>query len=85
MPSNPKISFAQITDVPALVSLINSAYRGDGSKKGWTFETDLFDGLRIDEKTLTELLSDKNAVILKYTNSNDITGCVYLQKQKAQS
>ena len=33
-------------DIPALVSLVESAYRGDASKQGWTTEADLLDGRR---------------------------------------
>src|SRR5215813_7496585 len=79
------ISIASENDMPKLVSLINSAYRGEGSEKGWTSEAELFDGVRTDAITLTELLSHKNAVILKYTNDEGaIVGCVYLQKQQTQ-
>jgi hypothetical protein len=33
-----------LTDVPELTLLINSAYRGESSKKGWTTEANLIDG-----------------------------------------
>jgi ribosomal protein S18 acetylase RimI-like enzyme len=33
-------------DTPALVSLVESAYRGDASKQGWTTEADMFEGRR---------------------------------------
>ena len=35
-------------DIPALVALVTSAYRGDVSKQGWTTEADMLDGQRID-------------------------------------
>lgn len=73
---------ATLTDVPELVVLINSAYRGESSKKGWTTEANLIGGQRIDDEGLTEQMSDPDATILKYTNPNgQITGCVYLQKR----
>jgi hypothetical protein len=37
---------ATIEDAGALVALVNSAYRGDSSKAGWTTEADLLDGQR---------------------------------------
>lgn len=40
------------TDVPALVALVTSAYRGDVSKQGWTTEADMLDGQRIDPDVL---------------------------------
>ena len=44
------ISFrpAILQDVIALNTLVNSAYRGDSSKIGWTTEADLLDGQRVD-------------------------------------
>lgn len=78
------VSIAITNDIPALVELINSAYRGEGSKKGWTTEAYLIKGdLRTDETSLVALLENKNAVMLKYVSVDDsIIGCVYLQKQE---
>lgn len=78
------ISNATIEDVTELVSLINSAYRGDASKKGWTTEADLLVGaMRTDISMLTELMSNPNATILKITNGeNKIVGSVFLDKQE---
>jgi ribosomal protein S18 acetylase RimI-like enzyme len=71
-----------LNDVPELTLLINSAYRGESSKKGWTTEANLIDGQRIDEASLTDLMEDPDAIILKHTDDNgSITGCVYLQKR----
>ena len=73
---------AILTDVPELVVLINSAYRGESSKKGWTTEANLIGGQRIDNEGLAEQMNDPDATILKYTNHDgQITGCVYLQKR----
>lgn len=33
-------------DTPALVALVESAYRGDASKQGWTTEADMLEGRR---------------------------------------
>ncbi len=69
-------------DIPALVTLINSAYRGESSKKGWTTEADLLDGQRTDPDTLLNTMNTPNSVILKYENEqNEIEACVYLNKQ----
>jgi len=73
---------ANIEDIPDLVALINSAYRGEDSKKGWTTEADIIQGaLRIDVPALTELINVQGARFLKFVNEqNRIEGCVYLQK-----
>lgn len=80
---NESVSKATIDDIPQLLQLVNSAYRGPTAKKGWTHEADLIEGeKRIDEKSLKLLLEDPNAVILKYSLDHTIAGCVYLQKQQ---
>ncbi|WPU91179.1 GNAT family N-acetyltransferase [Mucilaginibacter sabulilitoris] len=74
------ITKATFTDIPELNILINSAYRGEESKKGWTTETDLIGGIRIDEDMLREYFSNEAITILKYTDDNSrITGSVYLE------
>lgn len=80
---NETISKATIDDIPQLLQLVNSAYRGESAKKGWTHEADLIEGeKRIDEKSLQLLLDDPNSVVLKYTMADRIVGCVYLEKQQ---
>lgn len=69
-------------DAAALDRLVNSAYRGERSKQGWTTEADLLDGIRTDEASLTEMLLKHDAAILKYVNeAGELHGCVYLEKQ----
>jgi ribosomal protein S18 acetylase RimI-like enzyme len=61
---------------------VNSAYRGESAKKGWTHEANLIQGeIRIDKKSLEKMLTDPNASILKYQEDDQITGCVYLEKK----
>ena len=43
---------ATVDDIPALVRLVTSAYRGEASRAGWTTEADLLDGERIDPAVL---------------------------------
>lgn len=74
------VTKSTLADVPALNTLVNSAYRGDTSKKGWTTEANLLSGSRIDEATLTTYISNPNITILKYTDdAGIINGCVYLE------
>ena len=70
------------TDVPELNVLVNTAYRGETSKKGWTTEANLLDGLRIDEETLYSYFDDPDITLLKYRDEDGkITGCVYLEER----
>ncbi|MDR3694414.1 GNAT family N-acetyltransferase [Mucilaginibacter sp.] len=76
------VTKALVTDVPELNILVNSAYRGETSKKGWTTEANLLDGLRVDEETLYSYFDDPAVNILKHTEDDGvITGCVYLEKR----
>ncbi|OCX54158.1 GNAT family N-acetyltransferase [Mucilaginibacter sp. PPCGB 2223] len=75
------IKRATVTDVPALVKLINRSYRGDAAAKGWTTESHLLDGIRIDAETLTGYIQDKDTIILKCINNNELQGSVYINKK----
>jgi ribosomal protein S18 acetylase RimI-like enzyme len=72
------ITTATLEDATALEKLINSAYRGETSKQGWTTEANLLEGKRITLDELTKIIKDKNNTILKYTEYNQIIGSVLL-------
>jgi len=78
------ITKATLEDVSALNKLINSAYRGESSKKGWTTEANILEGSRTTEKELTEIIQDKKNTILKFTENNQIIGCVLLIEKEHQ-
>lgn len=58
------ISVATIDDVKELNILVNSAYRGESSKIGWTTEADLLGGIRIDEARLIEMINKPGCDVL---------------------
>jgi len=68
-------------DVPALHRLIESAYRGDSAKAGWTHEADLLGGQRTDETELRDILADASRVLLLAEIDGVLTGCVQVAKQ----
>ena len=70
-------------DVAAIALLVNSAYRGDSSKKGWTTEADLLDGSRTDQASLIKMIETPGSVILKCNDKDgQLQGCVYLHKKQ---
>ena len=78
-----KMLTATVEDVPELVLLINSAYRGAHSKKGWTTEAHLIEGDRMDEASLIQMISKSGVVVRKCVQDEDvIVGCVYLETQQ---
>ena len=80
------VLIASTEDIPALVKLLNNAYRGEESKQGWTTEADMVAGdLRTDEENMNELMQHPGAVFLKFTNEkNEIEGCVFLDKRQGK-
>lgn len=68
-------------DAPALHRLIESAYRGDSAKAGWTHEADLLGGQRTDEAELLDILADASRVILLAEVDGALTGCVQVADQ----
>lgn len=78
MPLYPALS----SDLPALAALVNGAYRGDSSRRGWTTEADYLGGQRTDADTLArDLAAQPQAVLLALREQPDseILGCVWLE------
>ncbi|MCU0347864.1 MAG: GNAT family N-acetyltransferase [Saprospiraceae bacterium] len=77
------IEKAEPADIPQMVAVINSCYRGDGSKQGWTTEADLIAGdLRTDEADVAQLMAKPTTTFLVYRHPEEgILGSVYLDKQ----
>jgi ribosomal protein S18 acetylase RimI-like enzyme len=73
----PTIKKATLEDVSALNRLVNSAYRGESSKKGWTTEAHLLEGTRTTEAELIEIISKKENGLFIYVEE-EILGCVLL-------
>jgi ribosomal protein S18 acetylase RimI-like enzyme len=79
-----KITKATIKQVAEITTLVNSAYRGETSKKGWTTEADFLEGTRISEKELTEIIQDKNTTLLIYQENQKIIGTVLLSNKQTE-
>ncbi|HLX51327.1 MAG TPA: GNAT family N-acetyltransferase [Streptosporangiaceae bacterium] len=73
--------FAEPADVPAIVSLVESAYRGEASRMGWTTEADLLDGQRTDAATVSSILSSEGSAMLVAEAAGRLAGCCKLERQ----
>ncbi|WP_417620738.1 GNAT family N-acetyltransferase [Parasphingorhabdus sp.] len=71
---------AELGDIAALHPLIESAYRGESARRGWTHEADLLDGQRTDPEALREIILADNQVILLARDEENIAGCVQLTR-----
>ncbi len=80
--SNKRITIATVADAASIVALLNSAYRGESSKQGWTTEAHLIAGnVRTDENDLQNIMAQPKSVVLKYANEQEeIIGCVNLKQ-----
>lgn len=78
------ITIATLEDVSELNKLINSGYRGEFSKKGWTTEANILEGSRTNEVELKEIIGTNENTLLKFTEGNQIIGCVLLVEKERQ-
>lgn len=65
-------------DIPALHALIESAYRGEASRAGWTTEADLLEGQRTDPDNLADILADPAQALLTAWRGGDLVGCILI-------
>ena len=79
-----QISTATVADAADLNHLVNAAYRGESSKKGWTTEADLLDGTRIDEEALRDLIQKTDTTVLLCKEEQQLLGCVELRQDGAK-
>src|SRR5436190_19581117 len=74
------ISIASTKDVSAITELLNSAYRGESSKQGWTTEAHLISGdSRTDDSEIRAIMCQRDSVFLKYSVENAVVACVNLK------
>jgi ribosomal protein S18 acetylase RimI-like enzyme len=82
--SSPHFRTANHDDIPALVALVTSAYRGEVSKQGWTTEADLLDGQRIDPEMLDADLTQPQSLILLAEDGARLIACARIAVEPAE-
>ncbi|MFI7137397.1 GNAT family N-acetyltransferase [Streptomyces massasporeus] len=68
-------------DVDELVALIESAYRGDDSRAGWTTEADILEGQRTDPEGVLEVIKSPDSRLLAVEREGRIVACCQLEHQ----
>ncbi|AJE43929.1 MULTISPECIES: GNAT family N-acetyltransferase [Streptomyces] len=66
-------------DADALVALIESAYRGESSRTGWTTEADLLEGQRTDPEGVLEVVKSPDSRLLTVERDGTIVACCQLE------
>ncbi len=74
-----KFQIAELRDAEEITSLVNSVYRGENSKKGWTTEAYFLEGIRITTEKVCEIINRKSDVIILTMGGESIIGCVHLE------
>ncbi len=77
MPADLNFRFATPADTDAIVALVESAYRGDASRAGWTTEADFLDGRRTGADDIGACLRRERSVILlaERAGQRDLLAC----------
>jgi ribosomal protein S18 acetylase RimI-like enzyme len=71
-----------LADIPALLDLVDSAFRGERSRVGWTTEAHLLDGQRTDQAMLADAVADPAQRILLLEQAGALAGCVTVENRK---
>jgi ribosomal protein S18 acetylase RimI-like enzyme len=70
-------------DIAALDALVQSAYRGDASRQGWTTEADLLGGQRTDPEALASIISADGSWIVVAEDDGAIVGCCHIERRSS--
>ena len=73
---------AEFSDAQAIAALINSAYRGESSRKGWTTEADILDGLRTTTAEVGKIIKRDNAFMLIGVLNDEIVATICCEWQE---
>ncbi|HEU4664600.1 MAG TPA: GNAT family N-acetyltransferase [Dokdonella sp.] len=79
--ARPAFRAATTADVDAIVELVQSAYRGEGSKQGWTTEADMLDGQRTDAHGVSALLAAPGSLVLLAESDRRLLACAHVERQ----
>lgn len=70
---------ANTADAPKIVALVNSAYRGESSRAGWTTEAELLEGVRTHDDEIAGLINTPRSIILIGLVGEEIIASMHLQ------
>ncbi|RKN04421.1 GNAT family N-acetyltransferase [Streptomyces radicis] len=80
------LSFRAATeaDVPDVVALVESAYRGDASRVGWTTEADILDGRRTGADEVAPAVLDPTTLLLLAESGGELVACCLVSRAHDQ-
>ncbi|HET7369860.1 MAG TPA: GNAT family N-acetyltransferase [Gammaproteobacteria bacterium] len=77
----PTFRYAETADAPAVRELVESAYRGDASRAGWTTEADFLDGQRIDPDGVRAAIAKPDSYVLLAEVGERLGACAHIEKR----
>ncbi|MBT2528256.1 GNAT family N-acetyltransferase [Streptomyces sp. ISL-99] len=82
-PAAAELTFRDATeaDAEALVALIESAYRGDASRAGWTTEADILEGQRTDPEGVLDVIKSPDSRLLTVERDGELVACCQLERR----
>jgi GNAT superfamily N-acetyltransferase len=80
-----RFAVAAPADVADIVRLVNGAYRGDSSRRGWTTEADLLGGQRTDPEEIGGMIAAPGGAVLLLHDPSGLCACVHLEMQPAET
>lgn len=77
------LSFRRATagDVAAITTLVNSAYRGESSRSGWTTEEHLLGGQRTDPEAIADIVKDSGQWLWLAFENSRLVGSVHVARE----
>jgi len=69
---------ANADDIERVVALVESAYRGDASRVGWTTEADLLDGRRTGRDDIEAILARERSRLLLAELEGELIACAHV-------
>ncbi|HET7588421.1 MAG TPA: GNAT family N-acetyltransferase [Gammaproteobacteria bacterium] len=73
--------YAEPADAPAVRRLVESAYRGEASRVGWTTEADFLDGQRVDPEGVLEAIAKPDSYVLLADSGPTLDACAHIEKR----
>jgi GNAT superfamily N-acetyltransferase len=72
---------ATVADIDAVVALVESAYRGDASRQGWTTEADFLDGRRTGADDVGACIARDRSRILLAERRAELLACAHVAEE----
>jgi len=75
----PTFRDATEADIDTLVALVESAYRGDASRAGWTTEADILEGQRTDPEGVRGVIKSPDSQLLTVEQDGRVVACCHVE------